>query len=543
MHNWKELVRVRLMPLPLEATRREEIIEELAQQLEGAYNEAVAGGASDSEALHRSLAQFKDWEDLRRGVFRAVKAEELPVWEQNGILSPRRPVVWIALTLSCALLGLFGFRQALGTLSVPFGKNPWADRLLSSSSLSKIERQALAQGDSRALAFVALHHPDINEAAGAAEKAIALDPRLTWISARFAQAHPPEFDPASWIARLKTWDPDNAFPYLLQADQAFNPRSFGGAWERRGARLAPPRAIAFESDFRLPMEKAFAAPRYDTYGAQRFELDRAVLQQQGWDRPDLLMLSVESQPIPNLNAARSYAEYLVMDLGESAGKAGRKEEAFAQYQTAAQFGARMQQGTSLIERLIGMTIRQHASEHLVPLLRQAGHAEEAALLDTSLTDIHDAFAAEAAQRSWGEIAAGRAASLVFLSGVLVVALGLAALGWLAVVVVLRWKENASSLLNWFASVARLAPPALLLAGLWFYSAYYPFMRHVSQFESGEQLARDLLPFWDSLAWMNGGFGLNMLVWPAVWCMAVAVLGAITLHWVAMRRRAEARHQE
>jgi hypothetical protein len=69
------------------------------------------------------------------------------------------------------------------------------------------------------------------------------------------------------------------------------------------------------------------------------------------------------------------------------------------------------------------------------------------------------------------------------------------------------------------------------------------MRHVSQFESGEQLARDLLPFWDSLAWMNGGFGLNMLVWPAVWCMAVAVLGAITLHWVAMRRRAEARHQE
>jgi hypothetical protein len=112
MHNWKELVRVRLMPLPLEATRREEIIEELAQQLEGAYNEAVAGGASDSEALHRSLAQFKDWEDLRRGVFRAVKAEELPVWEQNGILSPRRPVVWIALTLSCALLGLVSGRRS-----------------------------------------------------------------------------------------------------------------------------------------------------------------------------------------------------------------------------------------------------------------------------------------------------------------------------------------------------------------------------------------------------------------------------------------------
>jgi hypothetical protein len=543
MHDWKELVRVRLTPLSLEATRREEIIEELAQQLEEAYHEAVAGGASDSEALHRSLAQFKNWEELRKDVFRAVKAEELPVWQQNGILSPRRPMVWIALVLSFALLGLFGFRQALGTLSVSFAQSPWTNRLLSARSLGKIERQALAQGDSRALAFVALHHPDVNEAAGAAEKAIALDPRLFWISARFAQADPPESDPAPWIARLKSWDPDNAFPYLLEADQAFNPRSFGGAWELRGARLAPPHASAVESDFRLPMERAFAASRYDTYGAQRFDLDRAVLQQQGWDRPDLLLRSVESQPIPNLQAIRTYVGYLVVDVGETAEKAGHKEEAISQYQAAAQFGARMQQGTSLIERLIGMATRQQAYEHLVPVLRQQGRAEEAALLEVSLADIRNALAAERAERGWGEIAAGRAASLVVFSGVLVVALGLAAVAWLAAVVVLRWKENASSLLNRFASVASLAPPVLLLAGLWFYNAYYPFMRHVSQFESGEQLARDLLPFWDNLSWMNGGFGLNMLFWPAVWCMAIAVFGVITLHWVAMRRQAAARHQE
>jgi hypothetical protein len=543
MHDWKELVRVRLTPLPLEATRREEIIEELAQQLEEAYHEARSGGACDSEALQRSLAQFKDWEDLRKDVFHAVKAEELPVWQQNGILSPRRPVVWIALILSFALLGLFGFRQALGTLSVLFAKNPWADRLLSASSLGTIERQALVRGDSRALAFVALHHPDINEAAGAAEKAIALDPRLTWISVRFAQAHPPEFDPAPWIARLKTWDPDNAFPYLLEADQAFNPRSFGGAWERHGAVWAPPRAIAVESDFRLPMEKAFAAPRYDTYGAQRFELDRVLLQQLGWDRPDLLMLAVQLHSIPNLQAIRIYAGYLVVGLGESAEKASRKDEAFAAYQAAAQFGAHMQQGTSLLERLIAMAIRQQAYEHLVPLLREQGRAQDAALLEASLTDVRDAFAAKAAERRWGEIAAGRAVSLVLSSGVLVVVLGFAALAWLAAVLVLCWKQNASSLLNSFASVAGLAPPALLLAGLWFYSAYYPFMRHVNQFESAEQLRRDLLPFWDSLTWMNGGFGLNMLIWPAVWCIVIAILGLITLRWMATRRQDAARHEE
>jgi hypothetical protein len=45
MHDWKELVRVRLTPLPLEPSRREEIIEELAQQIEDAYTEALAAGA------------------------------------------------------------------------------------------------------------------------------------------------------------------------------------------------------------------------------------------------------------------------------------------------------------------------------------------------------------------------------------------------------------------------------------------------------------------------------------------------------------------
>ncbi len=91
MHDWKELVRNRLSPLPLEPSRREEIIEELAQQLEDAYDEQLAGGASDSAALQRSLAQFQDWEGLRKNVFHAVKAAELPVWQQSGILSPRRP--------------------------------------------------------------------------------------------------------------------------------------------------------------------------------------------------------------------------------------------------------------------------------------------------------------------------------------------------------------------------------------------------------------------------------------------------------------------
>jgi hypothetical protein len=538
MHDWRELVRARLSPLPLEPGRREEIIEELAQQLEDAYAEALAGGASDREALRRSLAQFKDWEDLRKNVFHAVKAAELPVWQQSGILSPRRPWVWTALILSLALFALFGFRQALAALSIPLG-NSWSERAFSARTLDLIERRAIVQGDSRALAFVALHHPDINDAAGAAEKALALDPRLTWISARFAQAQTPALNPVPWIGRLKAWDPDNAFPYLLEADRFFDPRAFGAAWERHGAVLEPPRAIVSESDFRLPMEKAFAALRYDSYASRRFELDRSILQQQGWDRPGLLIQAIASRPIPNLLAVRTYTEYLVIDLGETAEKAGHFQEAAAQYQTAAQFGAHMQRAAPGIERLIAMGIRKQSYEHLVALLRLQGRAEQAALLEASLGDLHDAVGFMAREFHSADVTAGRAASLVLFFGVLVIALGVATLAWLVAVLTLRWKQNVCGVLNQFASVARIAPPSMFLASLCLYGAYYHYMRHINQFESGDELLGELLRFWESLAgtWMYRGFWL-MLIWPTLWCIAIAAVGVITLRWVAIRRQSE-----
>ena len=539
MHDWKEIVRRRLTPLPLEPGRREEVIEELSHQLEDAYKEALSGGASEPEALRRSLAQFKDWENLRKDVFRAVKAEELPVWQQRGILSPKRPWVWATLLLSLALLALSGFRQALTTLSIPMKTGPSQDGFFSTRTLAQMERQAIAQADARALAFVALHHPDINEAARAAEKAIALDAHLTWISARFTRAYPLDHNPAPWIARLKAWDPDNAFPYLLEAGAFFDKSSSETGWMSRSP-LEQRRALASESDFLSPMHKAFVAPKYDNYAAQRFELDRAVFQQQGWDRPDLLMFAEASRPLPNLLATRTYAQYVVEDLGGTAEKAGRLEEAAAQCRTVEQFGVRMQRATSDIERLIAMVIRQISYEHLALLLRHQGRTEEAALLESQLADLHDAFRFAREHRS-EEGAAVRAAPLVLISGVVVLVLAVATLAWLGSVILLRWKENGSSLLNYFASEACAAPPLLLLASLGLYGAYYPYVCHIDQFQNEGQLARDLGPFWESLAgvWMGlplyQGSWLRNLLWPAVWCVVVAVIGAITLRWVASRR--------
>jgi hypothetical protein len=108
------------------------------------------------------------------------------------------------------------------------------------------------------------------------------------------------------------------------------------------------------------------------------------------------------------------------------------------------------------------------------------------------------------------------------------------------VILLRWKENGSSLLNYFASVASVAPPLLLLASLGLYGAYYPYIRHIGEFESAGQLARDVGPLWETLAglrWeaLHQGSWLPMMLWPTVWCIVVAVLGIIILRWVASRR--------
>jgi hypothetical protein len=87
MPDWKKIVREKLGSLPLTNGRRDEVIEELAQQLESAYEEALAQGIHEQEAMRGSLDQFKDWENLRNEVFQSVEGTHLPIWEQSGIFA------------------------------------------------------------------------------------------------------------------------------------------------------------------------------------------------------------------------------------------------------------------------------------------------------------------------------------------------------------------------------------------------------------------------------------------------------------------------
>jgi predicted permease len=59
MHDWQSEVRARLAPLNLKPEREADIVDEIAQHLEGRYRDATSTGASPDEATRIALAEFR----------------------------------------------------------------------------------------------------------------------------------------------------------------------------------------------------------------------------------------------------------------------------------------------------------------------------------------------------------------------------------------------------------------------------------------------------------------------------------------------------
>lgn len=543
MPDWKKIVREKLGRLPLNNGRRDEVIEELAQQLESAYEEALAQGITEQEALRRSLAQFKDWEKLRREVFHSVEGTRLPVWEQRGFFSPRRAPVWIALGLAFLFLAAPAFRQALAILPFPSAEAPWAwtARALSESALRRIQQSGDKQKYARALAFVALHSPkeDDARAVKAAEEAIALDPQLTWIAAKVCHAMYmiPGYDPHPWIERLKAWDPQNAYPYLLEAGA--NVHYWEPPWAKYSAAPASLRdALAAEPRWRGPMEKAFAAPRLDSYNAQAFALDRHVLQENGFDRPDILMVSTWSQPIPDFQAIKLYAKFLMQVEGESAEKAGRPEEALAAYRTVARFGEKLQAANIHFEEILANRLQQEAYEKMIPLLRRQGRAQEASLAESALAGL---VQADPAKQVPSLDSARRSARIVLLSGLLAAVFAAATAGWLLFVFLLKAKPDLSRALNRVASAFCVAPPLLFAACAALFLSYNPYARPIAQYSSMEDLRQAFGPFFMNTYWfidpLPSDVWLVRMFWPSIWGAVIALVSALAL-WLVARQRTD-----
>jgi putative ABC transport system permease protein len=71
---WKRYLRQHLPSLELDAGRESEIIDELAEHLDAAYEEALASGASEEEARQRAVLQISDWRLLECELSRAERS-------------------------------------------------------------------------------------------------------------------------------------------------------------------------------------------------------------------------------------------------------------------------------------------------------------------------------------------------------------------------------------------------------------------------------------------------------------------------------------
>jgi putative ABC transport system permease protein len=95
MPDWKQFVRSQMPPLGLSGAREAEIVEELAQQLEQAFNEAVARGATVEQAEARAAAQVRDWRALGAEIRRAeTPAMKHATSEAASRAAARLPEPW-----------------------------------------------------------------------------------------------------------------------------------------------------------------------------------------------------------------------------------------------------------------------------------------------------------------------------------------------------------------------------------------------------------------------------------------------------------------
>jgi hypothetical protein len=87
MPDWENIVANRLANLILEVPEKNEVLAELAAHLEETYASLRAEGLSQEEALHRTLSQVRNWDELRRKIQTAKKKE--------GKMAKRGPLNWL----------------------------------------------------------------------------------------------------------------------------------------------------------------------------------------------------------------------------------------------------------------------------------------------------------------------------------------------------------------------------------------------------------------------------------------------------------------
>jgi hypothetical protein len=331
-----------------------------------------------------SASHFLAWMKLPVGS--RLSAASLALGTGAPILPKRSRLFTAALLMATAALAFLPQTQeAVSTVRATWqGYELWnADR----RTLEKLAVRAEKEKDARTLAFVAQAMPQPELGMRLADKAVALDPSLTWIYAsRFYRPGdvPP---PPEWLARLHASDPGNAFISLSAADAIAQARQ--GAWYAN--RTPPPQEIesALSSDpqWVAQMETAFRAPRYHNYLHKHWDLICYVWNRDPSLSPAIIGYGLWAHRIPNLLNLRTYTNIEIHRARQSLAD-GHPDQAGRILEEIDTFASRMsQQAETDIERLIALELSRLATQEYKNLYAATGRAREVADASTRLQEI------------------------------------------------------------------------------------------------------------------------------------------------------------
>jgi hypothetical protein len=160
------------------------------------------------------------------------------------------------------------FRQGLGVSLVQWRtmsqvESNWPPP--ADPALKALERRAVREQDAEALAFVAARTLDAAESARLADEAVRLDPELTWI---YGTAKPTPEASERWIQKLEQWDPQNALPYFMEAENIDNAQVESDK--------VPHNVDREGATWKKALAAAFGSSKLDAYRDRLTDLDRKV---------------------------------------------------------------------------------------------------------------------------------------------------------------------------------------------------------------------------------------------------------------------------
>ncbi len=413
---------------------------------------------------------------------------------RSGETAVRKPGLLAAgaLVAAAALICLVpNSREALRTVSQSWNRwRPATDE----PALTRIAHEAEAKPDAKTLAFVSMRMPISEESARLADRAVSLDSSLTWIYSlrsldqRYAMAGIPQT--RGWAAKLKQWDPDNAVPYLVEAGLRTSDLDPIFVRRTRSADEAPDaRAPERDPAWLASMQKAFAAPHYDSYRSRKIALEKEVLAAHGLQTTLAAAEGVFPYEAVNARPVAQYGKVLSARATEEQ-KRGDRKSAEATAWALARFAGRIQAGGETdLEKLVAADLLAGAYAQLGPIMASQGRPEEAALFFSQRNELERAARNDRLRRVMTFQTRNKtfsaAGGIVILHTAAVAAgfFGAAtvlALFWLAVAAVVP-AAHAGRVYHSACQWGRYAPMGLVGALLLLIVGYQPIARFTQEF--------------------------------------------------------------